>query len=122
LSSGAIKGWDRRNQFYHQLLANLAKHYNFDLEQSFESLPEKVQDIILYGSGKEQIAFQYMNERGKPTLREHAFEGIVHNLERRYRETDSPTVREEWAEYLNSCPARMQTACTGSAPAVMNLY
>jgi len=103
LSSGAIKGWDRRNQFYHQLLANLAKHYNFDMEQSFESLPEKVQDIILYGSGKENIAFQYLNERGKPALREHAFEGIVLNLERRYHETDSPTVREELAKYLNSC-------------------
>jgi len=103
LSSGAIKGWDRRNQFYHQLLAGLAKHYDFDIEQSFESLPEKIQSIILYGSGKEEIAFQYMNERGKPTLREHVFEGIVHNLERRYKETDSPTVREELAKYLNNC-------------------
>jgi len=103
LSSGAIKGWDRRNQFYHQLLAGLAKHYSFDIEQSFESLPEKIQQVILYGSGKTEIAFQYLNERGKPTLREHAFEGVVHNLERRYKETDSPTVREELAKYLNSC-------------------
>jgi excinuclease ABC subunit A len=103
LSSGAIKGWDRRNQFYHQLLASLAKHYDFDLEQSFESLPEKIQQVLLYGSGKTEIAFQYMNERGKPTLREHTFEGIVNNLERRYKETDSPTVREELAKYLNSC-------------------
>jgi excinuclease ABC subunit A len=103
LSSGAIKGWDRRNQFYHQLLAGLAKHYNFDIEQSFESLPEKIQDVILYGSGKTEIAFQYLNERGKPTLREHAFEGVVNNLERRYNETDSPTVREELAKYLNGC-------------------
>ena len=104
LSSGAIKGWDRRNQFYHQLLASLAKHYNFDIEQSFESLPDKIQNVILYGSGKTEIAFQYLNERGKPVLREHAFEGIVNNLERRYRETDSPAVREELAKYLNSCP------------------
>src|SRR5574340_224928 len=104
LSSGAIKGWDRRNQFYHQLLASLAKHYNFDIEQSFESLPEKIQQVILYGSGKTEIAFQYLNERGKPVLREHAFEGIVNNLERRYKETDSPAVREELAKYLNSCP------------------
>ncbi|WP_435627382.1 excinuclease ABC subunit UvrA [Candidatus Ferrigenium straubiae] len=104
LSSGAIKGWDRRNQFYHQLLASLAKHYNFDIEQSFESLPEKIQQVILYGSGKTEIAFQYLNERGKPVLREHAFEGIVNNLERRYHETDSPAVREELAKYLNSCP------------------
>ncbi|NNM70318.1 MAG: excinuclease ABC subunit UvrA [Gallionella sp.] len=103
LSSGAIKGWDRRNQFYHQLLASLAKHYDFDLEQSYESLPEKIQQVLLYGSGKEEIAFQYLNERGKPMLREHAFEGIVNNLERRYKETDSPTVREELAKYLNGC-------------------
>ena len=103
LSSGAIKGWDRRNQFYHQLLAGLAKHYDFDIEQSFESLPDKIQEVILYGSGKTEIAFQYVSERGKPTLRRHAFEGVVHNLERRYNETDSPTVREELAKYLNSC-------------------
>ena len=103
LSSGAIKGWDRRNQFYHQLLSGLARHYGFDLEQSFESLPEKIQQIVLYGSGREQIAFQYINERGKPVLREHAFEGIVNNLERRYKETDSPAIREELAKYLNSC-------------------
>jgi excinuclease ABC subunit A len=103
LSSGAIKGWDRRNQFYHQLLAGLAKHYDFDIEQSFESLPDKIQQVILYGSGKTEIAFQYVSERGKPTLREHVFEGVVHNLERRYNETDSPTVREELAKYLNSC-------------------
>ena len=103
LSSGAIKGWDRRNQFYHQLLAGLARHYSFDIEQSFESLPERIQDIILYGSGREEIAFQYMNDRGKPALRKHAFEGIVHNLERRYKETDSPAVREELAKYLNNC-------------------
>jgi len=103
LSSGAIKGWDRRNQFYHQLLAGLAKHYNFDIEQSYESLPEKIQQVILYGSGKTEIAFQYLNERGKPVLREHAFEGVVKNLERRYNETDSPTVREELSKYLNGC-------------------
>lgn len=111
LSSGAIKGWDRRNQFYHQLLASLAKHYNFELEQSFESLPEKIQHIILYGSGKDEISFTYLNERGKPTTSEHAFEGIVNNLERRYRETDSPTVREELAKYLNTCVC---TECQGA--------
>ena len=103
LSSGAIKGWDRRNQFYHQLLAGLAKHFSFDIEQSYESLPEKIQDVVLYGSGKTEIEFQYINERGKPTLRKHAFEGIANNLERRYRETDSPTVREELAKYQNGC-------------------
>ncbi len=103
LSSGAIKGWDRRNQFYHQLLSSLAKHYDFDLEQSFESLPEKIQQAVLYGSGKENIAFQNLNERGKSVLSEHPFEGIVHNFERRYKETDSPTVREELSKYLNGC-------------------
>jgi len=103
LSSGAIKGWDRRNQFYYQLLDSLAKHYDFDIERPFESLPEKVQSVILYGSGQAEIPFKYLNERGKPTTRMHAFEGIVHNLERRYKETDSITVREELAKYLNTC-------------------
>jgi excinuclease ABC subunit A len=111
LSSGAIKGWDRRNQFYHQLLSSLAGHYGFDLETPFEDMPEEMQHIILYGSGNEQIEFKYVNERGRPALRTHAFEGIVHNLERRYRETDSPTVREELAKYLNSCVC---PECSGS--------
>jgi excinuclease ABC subunit A len=103
LSSGSIKGWDRRNQFYYQMLDSLAKHYNFDLERPFESLPEAVQQIILYGSNNELISFSYLNERGKPALREHAFEGIVNNLERRYKETTSSAVREELAKYLNTC-------------------
>jgi len=103
LSSDAIKGWDKRNQFYFQMLDSLARHYDFDLERPFESLPEKIQQIILYGSGREEIAFKYLGERGKPTLREHAFEGIVNNLKRRYKETDLPTVREELAKYLNTC-------------------
>ena len=104
LASGAIKGWDRRNQFYYQMLQSLAKHYAFDLERPFNKLPERVQQMILYGSEKEKIAFQYLSDRGKPTVREHAFEGIVPNLERRYRETDSVMVREELAKYLNSKP------------------
>jgi excinuclease ABC subunit A len=103
LSGGAIKGWDRRNQFYYQMLDSLAKHYDFDLERPFESLPEKIQKVVLYGSGREDIPFQYLNERGKKMMREHPFEGIVNNLERRYKETDSPTVREELAKYLNGC-------------------
>ena len=103
LSSGAIKGWDRRNQFYYLMLDSLAKHYIFDLERPFESLPDKIQQIILYGSGNEEIPFIYLSERGKPTLREHAFEGIINNLERRYIETTSPAVREELAKYLNTC-------------------
>jgi excinuclease ABC subunit A len=106
LASGAIKGWDRRNQFYFQMLQSLAKHYGFDLEKPFDRLPERVQQMILYGSDKEKIAFQYLSDRGKPVVREHAFEGIIPNLERRYRETDSIMVREELAKYLNAkaCP------------------
>jgi excinuclease ABC subunit A len=117
LASGAIKGWDRRNQFYHQMLQSLARHYNFDLEKAFEKLPERVQQVILYGSDKEKIAFQYLSERGKPVLREHAFEGIIPNLERRYRETDSVMVREELAKYLNSkpCPECDGTRLRGEA-------
>lgn len=106
LASGAIKGWDRRNQFYFKLLQALAKHANFDLEKPFENLPKKAQELILFGSGEVQIPFEYLNERGKLSMREHAFEGIVANFERRYRETDSMTVREELARYQNmrSCP------------------
>ena len=104
LASGAIKGWDRRNQFYFQLLQSLAKHVGFDVDKPFDKLPERVQSVILYGSGDEKIAFTYLTERGKPMTREHAFEGIVPNLERRYRETDSVMVREELAKYLNNKP------------------
>ncbi|MES1981746.1 MAG: excinuclease ABC subunit UvrA [Pseudomonadota bacterium] len=103
LNAGAIKGWDRRNQFYYQMLDSLAKHYAFDLEQPFESLPANIQQIVLYGSGKDKISFRYLNERGKPTMREHAFEGIVNNIERRYKESESPTVREELAKFFNTC-------------------
>ncbi len=106
LSSGAIKGWDRRNQFYFQMLASLARHFDFDLEAPFNHLPERVQNIVLYGSGRETVPFQYLSERGRMTLKEHPFEGIIPNLERRYRETDSLMVREELAKYINSqvCP------------------
>jgi excinuclease ABC subunit A len=106
LASGAIKGWDRRNQFYFQMLSSLARHYGFDVEAPFEKLPEEVQKIVLYGT-KEKIAFSYLNERGKTFVKEHAFEGILPNLERRHKETDSLVVREELAKYLNTkaCPA-----------------
>jgi len=104
LASGAIKGWDRRNQFYFQLLQSLGKHVGFDVDKPFAKLPERVQNVILYGSGDEKIAFTYLTDRGKPMTREHAFEGIVPNLERRYRETDSVMVREELAKYLNNKP------------------
>jgi excinuclease ABC subunit A len=104
LASGAIKGWDRRNQFYFQMLQSLASHYHFDLEKPFEKLARTVSEVILYGSGKDTIPFSYMNERGRTVVREHTFEGVIHNLERRYRETDSVTVREELAKYLNNKP------------------
>ncbi|MBP9712321.1 MAG: excinuclease ABC subunit UvrA [Sterolibacterium sp.] len=104
LASGAIRGWDKRNQFYFQMLASLAGHYSFDIDQPFENLPENIRKIVLNGSGDEEIRFQYLNEKGSRFERSHAFEGILHNFERRYRETDSPMVREELAKYLNSKP------------------
>ena len=106
LASGAIKGWDKRNQFYFQMLASLAAHYNFDLEVAFEDLPLHIQDVLLNGSGREQITFKYLNERGTFFGKTHTFEGILNNLQRRYRESDSSAVREELAKYLNNqaCP------------------
>ena len=106
LAAGAIKGWDRRNQFYFQMLASLAAHYNFDLDTAFEKLSEHVQHVLLHGSGKEEIGFKYLNERGVFYQKNHTFEGILNNLQRRYHETDSQTVREELSKYLNSqtCP------------------
>ncbi|WP_333839853.1 excinuclease ABC subunit UvrA [Pelomicrobium sp.] len=106
LGAGAIRGWDRRNQFYYQLLVSLAKHYGFDIEKPFEELPEKIQQVILYGSGDERIRFIYLGDKDQRHRREHPFEGIIPNLERRYRETDSMVVREELAKYLNTrvCP------------------
>lgn len=107
LASGAIKGWDKRNQFYFQLLQSLSEHYKFDLETVFEELPEKIQDVIMNGSGSEQISFSYLNERGQVNKKMHSFEGILNNLKRRYHETDSGTVRDELAKYLNmqTCPS-----------------
>jgi excinuclease ABC subunit A len=106
LASGAIKGWDKRNQFYFQMLASLAGHYNFDLEKPFEELPLHIQDVLLNGSGKEQITFKYLNERGTFFGKTHTFEGVLNNLQRRYRESDSAAVRDELAKYINSttCP------------------
>ena len=106
LASGAIKGWDRRNQFYFQMLQALASHYGFDLEKPYVELPKAGQDAVLHGSGREKIRFVYMGERGNRHVREHPFEGVLPNLERRYRETDSVVVREELAKYLNTqaCP------------------
>ncbi len=107
LASGAVKGWDRRNQFYFQMLSSLAKHYGFDVDMPFDSLPEKAQQVVLYGSGKEKVPFAYVNERGRTIIKEHTFEGVVVNLQRRYRETDSMAVKEELAKFINEkqCPS-----------------
>src|SRR5437899_3028922 len=106
LASGAIRGWDRRNHFYYSMLQSLARHYGFDVEQPWELLDERIQQLILQGSGKEKIAFHYPGERGRAAVKEHAFEGVVPSLERRYRETDSLVVREELAKLINlqACP------------------
>ncbi len=104
LAAGAVRGWDRRNAYYFQLIASLAKHYQFDTDAPWQSLPEKVQQAVLYGSGEEVITFTYLTESGGRTQRKHRFEGIVPNLERRYRETESPAVREELAKYISDRP------------------
>lgn len=106
LSSGAIRGWDRRNQFYFQMIVALAEYFGFDATTPFKDLQEEIRHIVLYGSGAEVLPFQYLNERGKLTVREHTFEGIIPNLERRYRETDSSAVREELSKYISDtvCP------------------
>ncbi|CAM3357616.1 excinuclease ABC subunit UvrA [Bordetella sputigena] len=106
LAAGAIRGWDRRNAFTHSLLTSLAAHYEFDIEAPFEALPEPVREKVLYGSGEEEIAFVYLNEKGRSTVKRHVFEGVIPNLERRWKETDSSTVREELGKYRNIkvCP------------------
>ncbi|MBI1892255.1 MAG: excinuclease ABC subunit UvrA [Burkholderiales bacterium] len=106
LASGAIKGWDRRNQFYFQMLSSLAEHYEFDTDTPFEQLAQDAQEVILYGSGRQTIPFAYINERGRTVVRQHTFEGVVNNLQRRYRETDSIAVKEELAKFINQkqCP------------------
>lgn len=106
LAAGAVKNWDRRNQFYFQLLTSLSKHYGFDLETPFENLLDSIKNIVLHGSGKEKIHFSHLTESGHKHQETHPFEGIIPNLTRRYKETESQTVREELAKYLNAqtCP------------------
>ena len=111
LPMGAVRGWDRRNAFYFQMLQSLAKHYKFDLEQPFEELPEKIQQIILYGSGDELISFTYHGDRESTYRRRHPFEGVIPNIERRYKETESNGVREELAKYLSNQPCE---SCNGN--------
>jgi len=106
LAGGAVRGWDRRNAYYFQLISSLAEHYGFDIETPFEELPEDIRDVILYGSKGESIRFRYLNERRSTSERRHPFEGIIPNMKRRYHETESSTVREELARYLGNqtCP------------------
>ena len=106
LAGGAVRGWDRRNAYYFQLIQSLARHARFDIEAPFESLPEHIRNLVLFGSAGEQIEFKYLDGKGGTLKRRHAFEGIVHNLERRYQETESATVREELSKYRSAraCP------------------
>lgn len=111
LPGGAITGWDRRNDFYFQMLESLARHYKFKLDQPFEKLPKRVRDVILYGSGDESITFTYANDRGLKYRRKHPFEGVIPNMERRYQTTQSPSVREEIAKHISQQPCE---GCGGS--------
>ena len=121
LAGGAVKGWDRRNFYYYQMLTSLAKHYQFDIETPYEDLPQKIKDIVMHGSGKEEIEFQYMNDRGDVVIRKHPFEGILNNMARRYKETESMSVREELAKNISNRPC---ADCGGSRlrPEARNVY
>lgn len=111
LAGGAVRGWDKRNFYYFQMLQALAQHYGFNVDKPFKKLSTEAQKVVLYGSGEQEIEFKYMNDRGDVVMRKHAFEGIINNMQRRYKETESNSVREELAKYLNShhCPD-----CNGS--------
>ena len=111
LSAGAIRGWDRRNVYYFHVLTSLADHYGFDIDQPFEKLSKKHRQLILHGNGGEEIEFAYVNDRGTVFKRRHAFEGILPNFERRYRETESQSVREELSKYVSTAPCQ---SCEGT--------
>lgn len=115
LAGGAVRGWDRRNGYYFQLICSLASHYGFDPETPFSSLPKPIQAVILYGSGEESISFQFQMGNGKPKTSRHPFEGVIANMERRYRETDSQMVRDELSKFL------AQQTCTVCDGARLNL-
>ncbi|KFI21268.1 excinuclease ABC subunit UvrA [Nitrosococcus oceani] len=107
LAAGAVRGWDRRNAYYYQMILSLARHYGFEVDLPFQDLPEAVRRVVLYGSGQEKITFRYLDSQDKQTIRRHAFEGVIPNMERHYRETETSAVREELARYLavQVCPA-----------------
>ncbi|WP_047688181.1 excinuclease ABC subunit UvrA [Vibrio sp. ZOR0018] len=111
LAQGAIRGWDQKNYYYFQMLTSLAAHYDFDLHTPFNKLPKKVQEIILKGSGKTEIEFNYINDRGDIRVKRHPFEGILNTLERRYRDTESNSVREDLVKYISTKPC---TSCNGT--------
>ncbi len=111
LAGGAIRGWDRRNFYYFQMLTSLAEHYGFDIEAPFNALDEKIKKVIFYGSGRQKITFKYVNDKGDVVNRTHTFEGILNNMDRRYRETESNAVREELARFINTQSCR---SCGGS--------
>ncbi|MGH2440554.1 excinuclease ABC subunit UvrA [Vibrio cholerae] len=111
LAQGAIRGWDQKNFYYFQMLTALAEHYDFDVHTPFNKLSKKIKEIILHGSGRTEIEFKYINDRGDIRLKKHPFEGILHNLERRYRDTESNSVREELAKYISNKPC---SSCDGT--------
>lgn len=111
LAGGAIRGWDKRNFYYFQMLKSLAEHFKFDIEAPFNTLPKKIKTLILSGSGTTDIEFKYINDRGDITVRRHPFEGILNNMERRYHETESNSVREELAKFVSKKPC---SSCHGS--------
>jgi excinuclease ABC subunit A len=117
ISEGAIRGWDRRTLFYYNMLTSLAEHYDFDIEQPWEKLSAIHQQKILFGSDDEEITFNYVNDRGTVFRRQHKFEGVIHNMERRYRETESTSVREELTKYMatSNCPECSGTRLRKSA-------
>jgi len=117
LAGGAIRGWDRRNAYYYQMILALAQHYGFDPEAPWDELPHKAREVLLYGSGSEEVEFRYFDSRGRTVKRRHRFEGVINNLERRYRETESLSVREELSRYLGTrtCPECEGTRLTRAA-------
>ena len=111
LAEGAIRGWDRRNVYYFHLLRSLSKHYGFDMDKPFDKMSQKHRDIILYGSDGEEIEFSYVNDRGTVFKRRHVFEGVIPNMDRRYRETESSSVRDELAKYVSTAACK---TCEGT--------
>ena len=125
LPGGAIRGWDRRNAYYYQMIKSLSSHYKFDIDTPFKKIPKKIQDVILYGSGDTEISFEYLHDGKKSIKRKHPFEGVIPNMKRRYHETESIMVREELAKYQSSksCPACKGTRLnTGARHVFINNY